>query len=181
MGLLQSMDESILFYILEHFHTPLLDKIMIVITTLGNSGFIWLIIAALLLIPKKTRYIGIFLFLALCTEYLLGDMFLKPLIARPRPFIRFPEIDLLIKRPGSFSFPSGHTMSSFTAATVIFWANKRAGISAYILAVLIGFSRLYLFCHYPTDVLSGAVLGTLTALFVITFAKSFPKQTQVKQ
>jgi undecaprenyl-diphosphatase len=176
---LQSIDEAVLFYILEHFHTPFLDKIMIVITTLGNSGFIWLAAAAILLIPKKTRYIGLFLFLALSIQYLLGDMFLKPLIARPRPFTRFPEVSLLIKKPGNFSFPSGHTMSSFTAATVIYCADKRAGLPALILASLIGFSRLYLFCHYPTDVLSGAVLGILTALFVVATVKNFSNKTKV--
>ncbi len=167
MNFIKQMDESILFYILEHMHTPLWDKIMIAITSLGNSKLIWIAITFLLLLNKKTRPCGIVLTYALSIEFLLGDGILKPLIERDRPFIRYPEIKLLIPRPGSYSFPSGHTMSSFTAATVIFYFNKNTGIPAYILAFLIGFSRLYLFCHYPTDVLAGAVFGIATALAVI--------------
>ncbi|MGB8453383.1 MAG: phosphatase PAP2 family protein [Anaerocolumna sp.] len=172
MNLIQQLDESILFYILNHLHTPILDKIMIELTSLGNSGFIWIAIAFLLLLYKKTRPCGILLVTALSIEYILGDGILKHLIARNRPFIRFPDVPLLIKKPGSYSFPSGHTMSSFTAATVIFYFNKYAGIPAYLLAGLIGFSRLYLFCHYPLDVLSGAVFGIATALMVFGAART---------
>ncbi len=178
MNLIQLIDESILFYILEHFHTPLMDKIMVGITSLGNSGFIWVAIAFLLLLNKKTQSWGILLVTALTFEYILGDGLLKQIFARERPFNRFPEVEILIRKPGSFSFPSGHTMSSFTAATVIFYCNKYAGLPAYILASLIGFSRLYLFCHYPTDVLGGAVFGILTALFVILTARTLREKAR---
>ncbi len=178
MHIIQQLDESILFYILNHLHTPLMDKIMIEITSLGNSGLIWIAIAFLLLLNKKTKPCGILLITALSFEYILGDGILKHLIARDRPFIRFPDVNILIKKPGSFSFPSGHTMSSFTAATVIFYSNKYAGMPAYILAALIGFSRLYLFCHYPTDVLAGAVLGIATGLMVIWAAKTIRSKAQ---
>ncbi len=172
MSFIQQADESILFYILNHLHTPFWDKVMITITSLGNSGFIWIVIAFLLLLNKKTRRYGILLTTALSIQYFLGDGILKHLFARERPFVRFPEVEILIRKPGSFSFPSGHTMSSFTAATIIFYFSKYAGIPAYILAVLIGFSRLYLFCHYPTDVLAGIVFGIITARIVISAART---------
>lgn len=181
LNTIQQIDENILLYLLNHFHTPILDKIMIFITSMGNSGLIWIALTFILLLNKKTRPCGILLTCALSIEFLVGDHILKPLIQRERPFVHFPEVEMLIKRPGSYSFPSGHTMSSFTAATVIFFSNKRAGIAAFILAGLIGFSRLYLFCHYPSDVLGGAVFGTLVSLTVITFANYIRVKASVTQ
>lgn len=169
--MIQKIDESVLFYILNHFHNPILDKIMIGFTTMGNSGLLWIAITFILLLNKKTRYCGVLLTFALTLEYTLSDGFLKPLIGRERPFNRFPDVIMIIPKPGSFSFPSGHTMAAFTAATIIFSCYKYAGYLAYLTAFLIGFSRIYLFCHYPTDVLAGAVFGCATALFVIQAAR----------
>lgn len=169
--IIQQIDDSILFYIYEHLHTPILDRFMILITSLGNSGFIWIAITFFMLLNRKTRSCGILLTFSLLLELFLCDGVLKPAIHRQRPFLRFPDIELLIKRPGSYSFPSGHTMSSITAATIIFYSNNRVGIPAFILAGLIGFSRIYLFCHYPSDVFCGAVFGVLNAIFVILVAR----------
>ena len=101
----------------------------------------------------------------LAITFLVGDVVLKNWIQRPRPFQEMP-VELLIPPPESFSFPSGHTSSSFAAASVIYRVRKSWGIAAFILAVLIGFSRLFLFVHYPTDVLAGAVLGLLVGNLV---------------
>ncbi len=168
---IQQLDDSILFYILEHFHTPVLDRFMIFVTSLGNSGIIWIAITFLMLLNRKTRLCGILLTCSLLLELLLCDGIIKPFIGRERPFTRFPDVELLIKKPGSYSFPSGHTMSSFAAASVIVYSFKHAGIPALILACLIGFSRIYLFCHYPSDVLCGAVFGTALAIMVILIAR----------
>lgn len=89
----------------------------------------------------------------------LGDNILKPWIARLRPFQVHPKDSLLILAPSGYSFPSGHTFSSFTAATILLWTDKKIGIPAFILASLIGFSRLYLYVHFPSDVLAGIILG----------------------
>ena len=66
--------------------------------------------------------------------------------------------------PKDYSFPSGHTQASFAAATALFTGNKKAGICAYVLAALIAFSRLYLYVHFPTDVLAGVVIGICCGL-----------------
>ena len=95
---------------------------------------------------------------------LLGEIALKNIICRPRPFQDMPGIPLLIPPPSGYSFPSGHSCASFAAATIIFLKDRRPGAAALALAALIAFSRVFLFVHYPTDVLAGSLLGVLCAL-----------------
>ena len=161
---LLQIDQVILSWF-QSLHTGWLDGLMVFITSLGNYGGIWFAAGiALLFFPRYRRY-GILLIAGVITGYLLGDLVLKPLVARPRPFVSLPAAELLIPPPHSYSFPSGHALSSFAAATALFLADKRLGIPACILAAFIAFSRPYLFVHYPTDVLAGALLGV-----VIVFA-----------
>ena len=68
--------------------------------------------------------------------------------------------------PNSYSFPSGHSSSSFAAATALFIMNKKTGVCAYVLAFLIAFSRLYNYVHFPSDVICGIILGILSALLI---------------
>jgi undecaprenyl-diphosphatase len=100
--------------------------------------------------------------LALIFCLLIGNMTLKPLIARPRPYSYFPEMTLLIAPLSDFSFPSGHTFASFASATALYLHHKRLGIAAYILAAVIAFTRLYLYVHFPSDVLAGLLLGIVS-------------------
>lgn len=157
------MDLAIVAWAAENLHTPLFDRVMPFITMLGEYGFIWIIFGLLLLIRRDTRRFGIICFAALLLNFLLGEIILKNLISRPRPFTLLPEITLLIPPPSSFSFPSGHTASSFTAAVAICFYDKRYGVAALILALLIAFSRLYLSVHYPTDIIAGILLGVACA------------------
>lgn len=140
------------------------DLIMPILTYLGEYGGIWIVLTILLLCWKKTRLIGCTMAIALLFAWITGEYILKLLIARPRPFYSLPELTLLIPPPGSFSFPSGHTASSFAAAFAIFFWRKRIGIVALIIAALIAFSRLYLYVHYPSDVLGGLLLGLFSAI-----------------
>ncbi|MDR0924560.1 MAG: phosphatase PAP2 family protein [Hungatella sp.] len=155
-----------ILYFLQSIHTPWLDMFMKEITGLGDSGIFWIITGAVLLCFKKTRVIGLCVILSLAAGFLIGNMFLKNLIARPRPCWIDDSIPLLIKNPGDYSFPSGHTLASFEGAVSIWLFNRKWGTPALVLAVLIGFSRMYLFVHFPTDVLGGLVLGTLIAVLV---------------
>ena len=101
---------------------------------------------------------------ALILGLIVCNMILKPWVARIRPYDLQEQlgniIPLLIERQHDFSFPSGHTIASFEAATVLMLHNKKLGIPALILACLIAFSRLYLYVHYPTDVITSVILGT---------------------
>lgn len=159
---LLNIDGGLLLLIQEYARTPLLDKIMVFITSLGNGGMIWIAATILLLIPKKTRKVGIMSGVALLGSLIINNHIIKNIVQRPRPFVTFTDLQILIPTPSEFSFPSGHTASSFAAAGV-FYSNlpKKFGVPAVILAGLIGLSRLYVGVHYPTDVIAGIVMGIL--------------------
>ena len=159
------MDFKIL-YILNNIHTGILDKTMVGITYLGEKGIFWIGLALILLISKKTRKCGIFMLIAMSVGLIIGNGIMKNVVSRQRPCWIDDTINLLIKNPKDFSFPSGHTLVSFEAAIMILLFNKKWGILATTVAVLIGISRLYLFVHFPTDVLGGAIIGTIIAISV---------------
>lgn len=169
--------ELMILHQIQNLHTPWLDPIMIGVSTLGNGGTLWIAIALLMLCFKKTRKCGIIMAVSMLGCYVLGNLVIKNLVARTRPFRVDETVQLLIAMPGEYSFPSGHTMNSFTAATVIFAHFKKPGIVAILLAVIIAFSRMYLFVHYPTDILAGFLIGVGMALFVLWLSK----QNQVKR
>ena len=155
-----------ILYAINNLHNPILDKIMIAVTSLGNAGLIWIGIAVFLLFIKKTRKCGILMLISMALGLILGNGVLKNLIARDRPCWIDTNIPLLIPNPHDFSFPSGHTLASFEAAVMIFLHNKKWGSISFILAALIAFSRMYLFVHFPTDILGAMILGTLISLAV---------------
>lgn len=167
METILSFDFAILDFIRENIANPVLDVIMKIITHSGDAGIIWIVAALLCLIFKKTRKAGVCMAIAMILVLLICNLTLKPIIARPRPFSLNEGIELIITAPKDFSFPSGHTASSFAAATGLFLYHKKLGIAALIWAVLIAFSRLYMYVHYPTDVLAGMVIGILCAVIAM--------------
>lgn len=145
---------------LQTMHTPLITKIMKAASKLGDAGFIWILLTGVLLVIPKTRKVGILVSVALLLDVLTCNVILKPLIARTRPYDVNTAVELLIRAPRDYSFPSGHTAASFAAAAALWFADKKKlAIPALVLAVLIAFSRMYFYVHYPTDVLGGAILG----------------------
>ena len=165
---LMNLDGNILLWIQDNLRNDILTPIFKVITTLGDKGIFWIAVAVLLLILRKWK-LGGSVSIALILMLIINNMVLKELIDRTRPY---EVVEGLVSVIGpvhnSPSFPSGHTAGSFAAATVLFLkAPKRYGVPALILAVLIGFSRLYLGVHYPTDVLGGMVVGIICALLGI--------------
>lgn len=154
---------------LQKIHSTFLNVFLGIFTYLGEGGIVWIAAAVVMLLIPKKRAVGICLGQSLITMLLFSEMLLKHIVQRPRPYFLHPWIDIIVVRETSYSFPSGHTCSSFTAATVIFMYNKKLGIAAYICAALIGFSRLYFYVHYPTDVICGALLGLIIG-FTVTRA-----------
>ena len=154
----------ILDWIQETMQCTFLDKTMPIVTLFGDGGVFWIGISVLLLFYAKYRKTGFYMCIALVLGLVVCNITLKPLVARIRPYDfqlqEFGrEITLLISAQHDFSFPSGHTIASFEACTVLLLHDKRMGIPATVLAILIAFSRLYLYVHYPTDVLVSLVLG----------------------
>lgn len=170
-----NVDFSILDFIQENMRNAFFDIFFPFITMLGDSGIIWISLGIVLLFFKKYRKMGIILLCALVFGVLLGEIIIKPLIGRARPFTYFPDMTLLITPPTSVSFPSGHSWSSLAAATVLMLFDKRFGIPALVLAVLIAFSRLYLYVHFPSDVLVGSICGVLTGFLAVFVAKKIMK------
>ena len=145
---------------LQNLRTPVFDAFMPVITAFGNAGMIWILLAVLLLIIPKTRRTGAVLAAALIVDVILCNGIIKNAVARIRPYDVNPVVELLIHKPYDYSFPSGHTAASFAAMSALYFAGERhMWKPVLVLAVLIAFSRLYLYVHYPTDVIGGAVLG----------------------
>lgn len=156
-------------------HGTFFDKIVLFITHLGDKGFVWIGMALVFLFIKKYRKAGINMAVAMLISLLVVNMFLKNLIERDRPFITDPTLDNLVFE-GSFSFPSGHTATSVTAAMSLFYWHKKEGIAAIVLAVLISLSRIYICVHYPTDVLGGAVSGILISFVVFVVIRSISQK-----
>ncbi len=159
------MDGQILIWIQENMRNDILNPIMITLTHLGDCGIIWILICIALLIRKKYRLIGYTAGFSLVVEYAITNLLLKNLVARIRPYETVEGLNLLVAKADDFSFPSGHSGSSFAVGFVCFLLlPKRYGIPAIILAALISFSRLYVGIHYPTDVLAGAAIGIGVAI-----------------
>lgn len=160
MNYITAIDFSILNFIRDYMHTSLGDILMPFVSRIANGGFIWIMIALLFMCSKKYRPYVPYLLASLCICVLWGEVILKPLVKRIRP-CHIEMASMLISKPRGYSFPSGHSMSSFCAATFLWQVKRQWGIAAMILAFFIAFSRLYLYVHFPSDVLVGSIFGCL--------------------
>lgn len=148
---------------IQSIHTPAGDVVMKLMSGLGNAGAIWILLALILLFIPKTRKSGMILILALCIDVVLCNVILKNLIGRIRPCDVNNAVNLLIARPDDYSFPSGHTAAAFATVAALFFAGeKRLWKVMLVPAVCIAFSRMYLYVHYPTDILGGIVVGVIS-------------------
>lgn len=145
--------------------SPILDRAMVFLTFLGEGGLIWILAIVAMLITKKYRRAGIASAGSLLSCFLLGNYVIKPLVGRIRPCNVYPMVELIIKAPSDFSFPSMHTATAFSVAVIIFMRSRAWGTPALVLASLIAISRVYLYVHYTTDIIAGAIFGTGFALF----------------
>ncbi|MDD3810537.1 MAG: phosphatase PAP2 family protein [Erysipelotrichaceae bacterium] len=144
----------------EIFKNPFFDTIMPLITHLGAMGALPIAIAAVLILRKSTRTNGMKLALALIICFAIVNLGLKPLIARARPF-NYRDIALLVGIPLDFSFPSGHSAIFMALTSSLFYSKSRTWPWFLLLALVVGFSRLYLYVHFPSDVIGGFALGWL--------------------
>lgn len=166
------IDFAILAFIRENLSCGFMDAVMKLFTYAGNWGIIWIALTIGLLISKKYRRLGISMAIGLIICLAAGNLLLKPLIARDRPYIADPSIMLAISPPSGYSFPSGHSFSSFVSASILAKYSRKAAFFAVPAAILIAFSRLYFCVHFPSDVLCGAAFGIISGLAVCRFRKS---------
>ncbi len=160
--------ELAILHAIQGLHTPLLDNIMVTVfnNLVGSKGQLWIAVGVVLLLIPKTRKCGVAVLVSYGLSYLIGNEWLKDWIARPRPCAVDDTVLMIVKKPSSFSCPSVHSYLAFSSAMAIWHYHKKAGAGVFVFAALVGFSRMYFFVHYPTDVLFGAVLGIVTALVV---------------
>jgi len=164
---------------IQNFRNPSLDNIMILFTRLGDLGIIWIFIGLVLMIYPRTRKLGKLVLVALLLNFIICNLILKPTFSRIRPFEINDAINMIIKKPRDYSFPSGHTSASFTVVFSLYYGFKTKGFryarylfySSLVLAVLISFSRMYLYVHYPSDIIAGVILGFTCSYFTYKLAK----------
>ena len=173
MDTILQFDHSVIFYVHEHLVYSFLTPIMAIISKITSNGALWILIALLLMIQKKYRVLGVAIIIALGFVFIIGDQGLKPNVARLRPFVDFPNVTVPLEsalpKATSFSFPSGHSFGSFASAMTIYLGlsqiapqKRYLGILALLGSIVVAFSRIYLFVHYPTDVLGGIIFGCLS-------------------
>lgn len=163
--MITEFDLRILDFIQEHLQCDFLDRFMSTITHLGDAGVFWIALGIVFLFFVKTRRMGFQMLAAMALGFIIGNLILKNVIARERPYT-INEIIPLIKKPSDYSFPSGHTLASFEAAITIFFYNKKWGAGALLLASVIAFSRMYLYVHFPTDILGGILLAMFVSFTI---------------
>jgi undecaprenyl-diphosphatase len=174
INFIKGIDLKLLLHVNGKLKHDILDRIMPRITVLGDGGIIWILIAFIFIFNKMTRPLGEMIISALILTTILGEGIIKHVIRRARPFVSGIEEKLLIIKPITYSFPSGHTSSSFAAAGILYAMQSKLTLLAFIMAALIAFSRVYLNVHYPTDVFMGIILGLFCAhLVVYVFNDSF--------
>ena len=164
MEIIQNIDQTILDLIHKELTCGFLDAVMPFVSALANAGLIFFAAAGIMMFFRNYRRCAVNILICMAVAAVAANLILKPLIARERPCWLNEEIQLLVSVPQDYSFPSGHTLHSFMVASVIMMYDKRIGIPSLVLAALIGFSRLYLYVHFPTDVLCGALLGVAFAV-----------------
>lgn len=167
---------SVLDFIQTHLRSGCGDVVMPLVTHLGDGGVLWVVLALALLLYPKTRKTGAALTAALALEVLCCNLILKPFVARIRPCDINTAVRLLVPRPDDFSFPSGHTGAACAVASALYFSGSNLRFPALVLAALIGFSRLYLYVHYPTDVLAGALLGALWGWISCTIVRFWERR-----
>lgn len=152
---------------LQSLRSPMLDAFFVWYTQLGNAGLVWIVVSLLMLLFRRTRKTGVLALGALLLGFVCCNLVIKPLVGRTRPWLLVEGLRTLVAEYDPNSFPSGHTCAAFAAAG-IWWQGlpRRWGNTALVLAVLMGLSRLYIGVHFPSDVLAGALLGSVCAWVV---------------
>ena len=163
---IQQFDEQALVWIAEHIRCALLDPLMKLYTQMGNTGMLFIVLGIVLLFFKQTRKAGVSALCAMLIGLVVVNFTIKPLVARARPWLVIENFVNLVPEHDPNSFPSGHTNAAFAFAIAVCMSAPRKWmkITAVCMAAVMGLSRLYVGVHFPSDVLVGAIVGSLCGL-----------------
>lgn len=148
---------------------PAFNRFLVPITKVGSMGLIWVLLSIPMLFSQSLRNTGIKVILVVLLTGFLGEGLIKHLAKRKRPSRYIDESDMLIRKPVTYSFPSGHTSASVASAIVIARSCPKLLLPVAVLAFLVSFSRLYFKVHYLSDIVAGALLGLVLACLVSYF------------
>lgn len=174
--MITNVDFAILDWIQNTFKCGFMDGFMLFVTKLCDGGVAFIALTILLLIIPKTRKLGLAAAFALIINHVATNIVIKNIVCRPRP-CHLREVEMLLEIPSSYSFPSGHTSTSFAVTFALMLQDREKWIRwlpVGIVSCLIAFSRLYLYVHFPTDVLAGILVGLCSALAAVFLAKKCP-------
>ena len=163
---IQQFDEQVLVWIAQNIRNGLLDPIMKIYTQMGNTGLLFIVLGLAMLLFRPTRKAGFSALCAMLIGLVVVNFTIKPLIARERPWLVIEGFVNLVEEHDPNSFPSGHTNAAFAFALALCMAAPKRWmkVTAVCMAVVMGLSRLYVGVHFPSDVLAGAVIGSLCGL-----------------
>ena len=179
-----SFDESITLAVHKLYEScgSWMTPIMEFISLLGKGGIALIVFSLILILIRGTRRYGSAMLIGLAVGAIAVNLWLKVVIARPRPYadvngIYYPLWQMLGSHTESdYSFPSGHTNAAFASMVPLFiLGNKRWSWLALLFAFLMGVSRIFLVVHYPSDVLGGIITGTIAGLLGVLIAKFLPE------
>ena len=158
-------DGRILLWIQEHLRNDTLTPLVKGVTYLGNYGALMIAACIVLMIIPKTRKLGLICTAAMVVNVIVNNVMLKNIFDRTRPYEVVDGLRCIVAKPLDPSFPSGHTSASFSVGSVIFGeVPRKIGAAVLVLCAMIAFSRLYVGVHYPSDIVAGALVGTLCGL-----------------
>ncbi len=161
------------------FFTPFFEFVSL----LGKGGIALILLSLALMFVPRTRRFGTAMLLGIAIGAIFTNLFLKIVIARPRPYAHessiFYQLWLTVGQnvESDKSFPSGHTTAAFSTMTALFLVgDKRISWTAYIFAFLMGLARIYLVVHFPSDVLGGIIVGVIAGILGALIASKLPEK-----
>lgn len=173
IGFITNIDFSILYWIQDNLRNSFMDFVMPLFSNLQDGGLIWISIAVVMLFFKRTRYCGIAVLFAMGIDTLITEYGIKNIVCRVRPCNLVDDVNMLVKKPTSYSFPSNHSASAFAGAVAVMLTIKKKAwtIPAFVFSGIIAFSRMYVFVHFPSDVFAGILLGSTISVLVCYLMK----------
>lgn len=173
IGFITNIDFSILYWIQDNLRNSFMDFVMPLFSNLQDGGLIWISIAVVMLFFKRTRYCGIAVLFAMGIDTLITEYGIKNVVCRVRPCNLVDDVNMLVKKPTSYSFPSNHSASAFAGAVAVMLTIKKKAwtIPAFVFSGIIAFSRMYVFVHFPSDVFAGILLGSTISVLVCYLMK----------